>query len=212
MAASSRDFRVSRRRWLQAGLWLPLSRDAVALADAPALAVTCDGDNLRVSAPRLHFLMGKPLERLRNGASVVFLSQLTLFTDGHATVFRRVPDRLVFSYDVWEEKFSVTRLGPAQRSVSRLSAQAAEAWCLDSLLISVSGLAPDRPFYLRFEMRTADPKELSSVVGDPGISIRGLIELFSRTPSAEEPHWSLEAGPLRLSELARTPGRGPRRG
>jgi hypothetical protein len=213
MAAEWRDLRISRRRWLLAGLALPVSRAAgYLLADSLSLGVTWDGDNLHVSAPRLHFLTGKPLERLKDGASVVFLSQLTLFTDSRATVLRRVPDRLVLSYDLWEEKFSVTRLGVAGRTRSHLSADAAEAWCLESLLISASGLAPDRPFWLRFEMRTADAKELSSVVGEPGISITRLIEIFSRKPGPEEPRWMLDAGPLRLSELVRTPGRGSRNG
>jgi hypothetical protein len=212
MNARARDVKFSRRSWLLAGLALPLSRAAAFLAEAPALSVTWDGDNIHVTAPRLHFLTGAPLGRLKDGAAVVFLSQLTLYTDSRSTVFRRVPDRLVLSYDLWEEKFSVTRMGSTPHSVSHLSAAAAEAWCLDSLLMSVSGLAPDRPFWLKFEMRTAGPKELSSVVGEPGISITKLIEVFSRKPGPEEPNWMLEAGPLRLSDLTRTTGRERRSG
>jgi hypothetical protein len=174
--------------------------------------VTWDGDNLHVSAPRLHFLTGKPLERLKDGASVVFLSQLTLFTDARRTVLRRVPDRLVLSYDLWEEKFSVSRLGGMPRTKSHLSASAAEEWCLESMVISASGLTPDSLFWLRFEMRPADARELSSVVGEPGISITRLIEIFSRKPGPEEPRWTLDAGPLRLSQLVRAPGRGTRNG
>ena len=34
-------------------------------------------DHLQVSAPGLHFLAGKPLEQLRNGASVAFESRST---------------------------------------------------------------------------------------------------------------------------------------
>jgi hypothetical protein len=213
MAAASRDFRMSRRSWLVAGMACPVSRAAAFLADAtPVLGVTWDGDNLHVAAPNLHFLTGQPLNRLKNGASVVFLSQLTLFLNGHTTEFRRVADRLVLSYDLWEEKFSVTRLGVPRASRSHLTAQQAEAWCLDSLFMPALGLAPDRLFHLRFDLRTADARELKSVVGEPGISITGLIEIFSRKPGPEEPHWSLEAGPLRLSDLVRTPGRGQRSG
>ncbi len=211
MAATTRES-VSRRGWLLAGLAVPVSRAAAFLADMPQLGVTWDGDNLHVTAPRLHFLSGKPLERLKNGGTVVFLSQLTIFTDGRATVMRRSPERLVLSYDLWEEKFSVTRLGSTSRSASRLTAPAAEAWCLESLLIGSTGLAPDRPFWLRFEMRTADARELSSAVGEPGISITRLVEIFSRKPDAEEQNWTLDAGPLRLSELTRHPGRERRSG
>jgi len=213
MAAGWRDLRISRRCWLQAGLAISVSRaTGFLLADPPSLGVTWDGDNLYVSAPRLHFLTGKPLERLKDGASVVFLSQLTLFSDARGTVLRRVPDRLVLSYDLWEEKFSVSRLGGAPRTRSHLSASAAEDWCLESMVISASGLTPELPFWLRFEMRAPDTKELSSVVGEPGISITRLIEIFSRKPGAEEPRWTLEAGPLRLNDLLRVRGRGSRNG
>jgi hypothetical protein len=212
MAAPKRNARVSRRRWLLAGGGVSLFRAAALAVQSPALGVTWDGDNLHVSAPRLHFLSGKPLERLRDGATVVFLSQLTVLTDGRGGIFRRVPDRLVVSYDLWEEKFSVTRLGGTPRSVSHLSAAAAEAWCLETLLISASGLTPDRPFWVRLELRTADPREVSTAVGEPGISITRLIDIFSRKPGAQESAWTLEAGPLRLADLARTPGRGTRNG
>ena len=94
MTAASRALRISRRSWLLAGFGLPLPRGAAFLSSAPVLGVTWDGDNLYVSAPNLHFLTGKPLDRLKNGGTVVFLSQLTLFIDGHGTVFRRIPGRL----------------------------------------------------------------------------------------------------------------------
>lgn len=214
MTAETRDDRVSRRRWLLAGLALPLSRARALMAEAPALGVTWDGDNLHVSAPRLRFLTGKPLERLKNGSTVIFLSQLTLSTDRTwMSPLRKIPDRLVVSYDLWEDKFKVTRLGYAAQSKNRMTAAEAEQWCVESLVISATGLAPDREFWLRLDLRVADPRELSSVVGEPGISITKLIEIFSRKPDADEPKWSVEAGPLRLSELVRTqPRRGPRSG
>jgi hypothetical protein len=213
MAARARDDRVSRRRWLLAGVALPLSGALGSLAETSDLGVTWDGESLRLAAPRLHFIVGKPLARLKDGATVVFLSQVSIFTDSaRMTPFRRIVDRLVVSYDLWEEKFSVTRLGFGAMSRARLTAAQVEAWSLDSLSISAGGLTPDRQFWLRFELRAADPRELSSVVGEPGISITRLIELFSRKQGGEDPNWFLEAGPMRLSELARTPARGPRTG
>src|SRR5689334_2066738 len=102
MALSARDERISRRTWLLAGLAIPLSR----LRAAESLNVSFDGDNVRVAAPGLHFLTGKPLERLKDASTVTFLSQLTLFSDARGTIIKRVPERLVVSYDLWEEKFS----------------------------------------------------------------------------------------------------------
>ncbi|HEV3197534.1 MAG TPA: hypothetical protein VGZ73_06490, partial [Bryobacteraceae bacterium] len=74
---------MSRRSWLLAGLGILLLR---ARAEEPLL-VSFDGDNIRVAAPGLHFLTGKPLERLKAADTVVFDSQITLFTDERGTIF-----------------------------------------------------------------------------------------------------------------------------
>ena len=172
------------------------------------LEVTFDGDNLRMAAPGLHFLTGKPLERLRNADTVTFLSQLTLFSDESGTVLRRIPERLIVSYDLWQEKFSVTIPGSYKRSAVNLSAAQAEAWCMDNLVVSALGLPPERPFWLTFELRTADRRELASLVGDSGISLSRLIDIFSH-PQGGDLYWTRSAGPLRLRDLPRTPsGRG----
>src|SRR3984957_4421540 len=92
---------ISRRRWLLAGVAIALSSQALA---AERLSVVWDGDDLHVAAPQLHFLAGKPLERLRDGASVVFLTQLTLTTDSFNSVLRRAAPRLVFYHHPWGEE------------------------------------------------------------------------------------------------------------
>ena len=78
-----------------------------------------------------------------------------------------MPERFVVSYDIWEEKFKVTMPEHAALDPHVLTAAAAEAWCLENLAIGALGLAPDRPFWLRFELRTADPKDCRGW-GDPG--------------------------------------------
>lgn len=197
---------ISRRRWLLAGMAIPLS----GLRAAQRLNVTWDGDDLHVAAPQLHFLAGKPLERIRDGAAVVFLTQLTLTTDNFTTSLRRTPERFVFSYDLWEEKFSVTMLGAGQRTVSHLSATAAEAWCLDNVAISSTGLPQDRPFWLRLELRAAEPRDEAAVIGESGLNLTRLIEIFSRRPRDQQPQWTADAGPLRLGDLKRLVGRAAR--
>ena len=209
MAQPARDNRISRRSWLMAGLALPLFR----LRAAESMAVSFDGDNLHVAAPDLHFLTGKALDRLKNADTVVFLSQITLFSDERGTIFKPPSrDRFVVSYDLWEEKFSVTFPPPGRGSLSHLSAGQAEAFCLENLAASALGIAPDRPFWLRFELKAPSQRELSKVVGDSGISLSSMVELFSRKPGAGDPYWVRTAGPLRLADLARTTGRGPRIG
>jgi hypothetical protein len=124
-----------------------------------------------------------------------------------------VPERFVVSYDLWEEKFSVTQLGNTPRSTPHvLSAPAAEAWCLERLAISALGMAPNRRFWLRFELRTADQTDLAGGAGEPGLNLRSLIELFSRRPGPDDPNWTREVGPLRLEDLRRAAGRGARNG
>ena len=194
MAPDARKNRISRRSWLLAGLGIPLFR----LRAEEPLAVSFDGDNIRVTAPGLHFLTGKPLERLKNADTVVFDAQITLFTDDKGTIFHRpVTERLIFSYALWEEKFAVTVRGAATRSKSMLTASQAEEFALSELAVTALGLAPDRPFWLRFDLVARSNKDLSSVVGDSGISVSGLvIDWLSRKPGGDNPHWTRRAGPM----------------
>jgi len=204
MADSPRNGQISRRSWLLAGLAVPLFR----LRGAEPINVSFDGDNLHVTAPAFHFLTGKALTRLKNGSTVVFLTQLTIYSDPFVTVLKRAPvERFVVSYDIWsEDRFSVTI--PGVRSAGNLSAQATEVWCMENLAINASGLAPDRQFWIQLEMRTAKPRELSNVVSGPGISLGNLISLLSRKPGADDPQWKPQGGPYRLADLSRAPGRG----
>ena len=198
--AQSRAARMGRRSWLLAGLALPLL-----IARAGSLDVAFDGDTLRPVLPDLHFISGRALERLKDARTVVFLSQITLMRDDHITPFRHAPQRFYVSYDIWEGRFKVTIPGATPESRLGLTAAQAEAWCMDNMTVSALGLAPDRDFWMRFDLRTADPKDMASIVSETGISISGLIEFFSRKPDGE-PHWVMERR-LRLTDLRRSPSR-----
>ncbi len=205
MLEPSRGSPMSRRSWLLAGLAASVFRARA----ADSLAVTFDGDNLHIASPDLHFLTGKPLQRLTDGGAVVYLGRLTLFRDAFLTPFRRTDARFVVSYDIWgEDKFSVTMPEPTPRTVL-LPASKAEAWCMENLAVNASGLPPDRPFWLLLDLRTVPHKDLSQVLGDSGINIKNFfIEFFSRQPGTDDPQWTRQAGPLRLADLVRTSGRG----
>ena len=205
MVPPARKTGISRRSWLLAGLAAPVVR-----LRADAFSTLYDGDTLRPVTPGFHFLTGKPLERLRYGNTVVFLAKLTLFDDDHVTVFRQSAQRFSVSCDLWDdEHFRVTIPGANPEAMNGLTAARAEAWCLDNISISVLGMPPERVFWLRFDLGAADPKELSSVVGDTGISLSSLIEYLSRRPGPRQPHWGFETR-LRLADLHRTPSRGMR--
>ena len=198
-----RDTGISRRRWLLAGLSLPV----LSARAANELSIVYDGDNLHPVVQNLHFLAGKPLDRLKDAEKVAFVSHLSIFTIDQSIAFQQALQKFVVSYDIWEQKFMVT---VPPRSRENLTAAQAEAWCLESLAISAKGLAADRPFFLRFELFTEQRRESSGVLADPGISlVKPLAELLTRRWRPDEPHWGpFESGRLRLSELVRMAGRG----
>ena len=160
------------------------------------------GDLVRVVAPRLHFITGKSLQRLHDGAIVPFDFQLSVAAGVRTNVVERAFERFTVSYDVWEERFSVVRLRDFRKSGSNLSASAAESWCLENILARTSALPAGRELWARLEVRSAEPKEpSSSPFADPGISITTLIGIFSRPPRPAQDHWSLESAPFHLADL-----------
>jgi hypothetical protein len=117
--------------------------------------------------------------------------------------------RFALSYDIWEERFSVTRMGErpdSRRSVSHLSLQAAQNWCLDNLTIDRSLIPPDRLFYVRLDLRLEDPRDQLGIVGEPGINITRLIEIFSRPARSAQQPFLLRNGPFRLADLRKVSG------
>jgi hypothetical protein len=114
----------------------------------------------------------------------------------------RAFERFTVSYDVWEERFSVVRLRDFRKSASNLSANAAEAWCLENILARAAALPSDRQLWARLEVRSAEPKEPSSFpYADPGISITTLIGIFSRPPWPAQDHWAFDSAAFRLADL-----------
>ena len=189
---------VTRRQWLAAIVSAPLGWSLA----VPRLLIRRDRQNLRISAPQIRFLNGKSLEQLKNGANVGFLTQISIMGDSPSGVLLgRLVDRFVLSYDLWEEKFSATRLGPPPRTAARMNVPEAEAWCLDELTPIPVSLTAARVFWIKLELRAEDPKESAGIVGEPGINLTRLVEIFSRPPRNQQQHWAETAGPLRLQDL-----------
>jgi hypothetical protein len=192
---------VSRRSWLLAGLAIPLSR----AWELQSLQVRYDGDALRVAAPSLHFLTGKPLARLQDGDAVAYLANLELLDDNRIPL-RQQRGRFVVSYALWEDRFAVTQL--AGGTVEGLTAQAAEAWCLDNLALNTAGMAADRYYWLRFVIRTASAREIAAE-GLPGFSLTKMIEWMGRK-NTEQTQWGPLERRVRLVDLPHPAGRGSR--
>lgn len=196
---------VTRKWWLIVTICMPVALCISAQSLFPRL----DGDLLHISAPQLQFLTGKPLEHLHDGLSVAFLGQLTVSTDANATVHARSIARFALSYDIWEQRFSVTRLGAGRRSASNLSVHQAEAWCLENLSLERGSLPTDRPFWIRLDLRAEDSLDQPGIVGEPGISLTRMVEIFSRPAREKQPHWVLDVGPLNVSDLKRARDQNP---
>ncbi len=154
-----------------------------------------------MSPSKPQFLEGRVLDRLHNGATVVFAVQLTLLTGSRGATLARVAGRFALSYDIWEEKYAVTRLATPRKRISHVSAGEAEAWCLDNLILTDAGLSPDSAFWIRLEVRAEQPEEASSPGEETGVTLARLVEMFSRSQGNGESGRRAEAGPFRLKDL-----------
>ena len=173
-------------------------------SSAQALTVDAVGEALRIRAPGFSFLKGDLLTRVRDGRSVrVELAALVLPGPGKppAAAARRV---FALSYDLREERFAVKMLDARAQSVSHLAVAAAEAWCVEQLVIPLSAigaLGRDVPFWIRLEDNVVDGEATAEGAG-AGYTLQGLIDLLSRRRKTDSSSHAIEGGPFR------TPGRG----
>ena len=172
----------------------------------PKLLIRLDGDYLRVAvSPHLSFLAGRTLDRLKDGASIGFAGQLTITSGPNSLIPEaRAVAHFALSYDIWEQKFAAVKMAEhpdGRRAVSHLSAEAMETWCIDNLSIERSLVPADRPFYVQLDLRAEDPRDQAGLVGDSGINITQLIEIFRSPVRAGQKPFRLTNGPLRLSDL-----------
>jgi hypothetical protein len=169
-------------------------------AQASDLSVV--GDVVHVRAPAFTFIKGDALDRLKQGRPVRFDLSLGVLSRPGGNELARSRRSFNLSYDLWEERFAVTRIGAPPASISHLTAKDAEAWCLMNTTLSVSalgGLGRDRPFWLRFHYEIFAPDPAPRPDEDP-LTLGGLIDILSRRGHARKQEESLEAGPFRLPD------------
>jgi hypothetical protein len=180
---------------------------------AEDLALHWRNNLIEFSAPHMHFLTGKSLERLHNGAQVPFDIKISLYSGTKSHLFRQIGERFLMSYDVWGEQFSVVKTISPIKTIAHLDAPDAEAWCLKQMPFDPSGLSEAEMFWARVEVRVPLDSKISNPFGrdtisESGINLTGLIELFSRPPASAQPHWASDAGPFTLEEIKRGSRRG----
>ena len=169
-------------RWRAcAALVAVLAWPAISL-NAQTLTVEAAGDTLKVRVSGFSFLSGEPVARLKDGRSVrIELAAMVLHgaEKKAAATTRRI---IALSYDLWEERFAVTTVGPRSRSASHLALAAAETWCVDQVAIPLNALGAlgrDASFWVRLEYHIVDG-DAAAQSPDAGYTLQGMIDLFSR--------------------------------
>ena len=184
--------------WQSALLTLVFIASPLALA-AQTLTVSANGDALHVQARDFSFIEGPMLNRLKEGRSVRVDFELTVLSKPDGPAVKQSVQTFTVSFDLWEERFAVSRAGSPPRSISHLRAKDAENWCLENLTMSISsmGIGRDTPFWLRLVYRAQD---LAPVAETPGerYTLQALIDRLSRRRDEADLAKSVSGGPFKL--------------
>jgi hypothetical protein len=186
-------------RWRAALLVLVLLASPPARLSSQATTISTAGGALRVHAPSFGFIEGEVLERLRDGRAVRLDLELAVLTGPRGGAIAERRESFTISFDLWEERFAVTARARSARAVAHVTADAAEAWCLEQLAVPIADLArlgPGTPFWLKLSSRVEDPDERTA---DAGFTLGSLVDALSRRARRELGH-SLDAGPFRLTK------------
>lgn len=181
-------------------LVLTLLTWAAARSGAQAITINRVAGAVSVRAPGLGFIRGEPLDVLKDGRSLRIDLELTVLARPGGDGVARDRQTIILSYDLWEERFAATRVGPPSRSADYLTTSGAEAWCLEQVGVPLNamGALADQPFWVRIGYRLLDADRARQDDVDGGLSLQSLIDALSgRRKTAEWTH-SVEAGPFRL--------------
>jgi hypothetical protein len=167
---------------------------------AQTLTVRAAGETLHVRAAGLAFIEGRVLDRLEDGRAVRVDFELSVLERPDGKVVATVQHSFNVSFDLWEERFAVSRIGTPPRSVSHLRPRDAEAWCLDNVTLplpAIGRFARDVPFWIRLTYRVQDP--LAVTVDQAPLTLWTLIDVLSRRAYEQEWGRSVAGGPFRLT-------------
>jgi hypothetical protein len=167
---------------------------------AQSITVRAAGDLLHVRAAALPFIEGRVLERLQDGRAVRVEFELTVLESAGGPVVATAQHAFNVSFDLWEERFAVSRIGTPPRSTSHLRARDAETWCIDNVTLPVASLGRfgrDVPFWVRITYRVQDP---AAPTGESPLTLWTLIDVLSRRVDDSQSGRSAAGGPFRLSK------------
>ena len=155
---------------------------------------------LQVQAPGFGFIEGAVVDRLRDGRSVRVELELIVLEQPQGAAVAQTRQSYALSYDLWEERFAVTRVGTPPRSISHRNAKNAETWCLDQLTIPLTALGRlgRDTFWVRLAYRVQDTAAVPDASSDEGLTLAALIDRLSRRRVQAQTERTVEAGPFRL--------------
>jgi hypothetical protein len=170
------------------------------IAGAESLKIRLNGDQLHMEARDLRFLSAAALARLRDGATVIYRFRLLVSAtrNGDATV--EYTYHCVFSFDILEEKYKVTRQEPGYRSASHLSESAARDLCLDSLTIPAVSIGVSTAFWISMEYQMEDRQSSIERTKSPSV-LDTLVNIFGQRNKTPQPVDMLRGGPFRMEDL-----------
>jgi len=172
---------------------------SVDAAPARSLWIIRRGDMVNVRASGVEFITGTALARLKDGRSLRLELDVAVASAQAGPYVAQAQPRFGVSYDLWEERFAVTRTDQP-RSLSHVTARDAEAWCLEQAAIPVAAISPRSaaPFWIRLAYRLIDEERRTADEAGAGLTLRGLIDRLSRRQSADTWSDTIVSGPLRL--------------
>jgi len=165
-----------------------------------SMTVRAVGDALHVRVPGLTFIEGLVSERLQDGRAVRIDFELSVLDKSQGSTVARAQHSFNLSFDLWEQRFAVTRIGQAPRSLSHLTRRAAEDWCLDNVTVPLTAMgrfARDTAFWVRIEYRVQN--RAAGSAEESTFTLQTLIDVLSRRREDQEQGKSMEAGPFRLN-------------
>ena len=194
---------TTRRRSLRAALGVAAALAVFVhlSAQTSPLTVERDGDLLRLRAPQLDFVTGAPLARLHDGRSVTYVLTASIQIHRGGARVHGVTRQVIFSYDLWEERFSVVQRDDPKVAASHLTTAAAEAWCVELLPLPVGAAPADKAFVVKLECSLGE-ENAPARDAPSAATFTGLIDFFSRKEPSAPPRWEAASLPLRLADLA----------
>ena len=167
---------------------------------AQSLTVRAAGEMLQVRGTGLRLIEGVVADHLKDGRSVRVDFEMTILDKPKGGTITQSHQAFVLSFDLWEQRYAVTRTGAMPRSISHLLARDAETWCLENVAIPLTAIgrfARDLPFWVRVDYRVRDQPPADGDA-ESAFTLRTLIEALSRRRPSETLGRSFEAGPFRI--------------